>query len=98
MRKCPRCALINPDSSQRCDCGFDFRFGRADLERSRSMKAHGSTMWLGVLLLIIGVGLSGFFYLGAERGGGGYRIFIGLIIVGMILIVNGWSRRRDLKP
>lgn len=22
--KCPHCGLINPDSSQRCDCGYDF--------------------------------------------------------------------------
>jgi hypothetical protein len=22
--KCPRCGLFNPESAQRCDCGFDF--------------------------------------------------------------------------
>ena len=22
--KCPHCGLINPDTSQRCDCGYDF--------------------------------------------------------------------------
>ncbi len=22
--KCPRCGLINPDTAQRCDCGYDF--------------------------------------------------------------------------
>ena len=21
---CPACGLINPDSAQRCDCGYDF--------------------------------------------------------------------------
>lgn len=21
---CPRCGLINPESAQRCDCGYDF--------------------------------------------------------------------------
>lgn len=23
--KCPRCGLINPESAQRCDCGYDFQ-------------------------------------------------------------------------
>jgi hypothetical protein len=25
--KCPRCKLINPDTAQRCDCGYDFATG-----------------------------------------------------------------------
>jgi hypothetical protein len=29
--ECPRCGLINPESAQRCDCGYDFL--------SRSVKA-----------------------------------------------------------
>lgn len=24
MKDCPSCGLTNPDSAQRCDCGFDF--------------------------------------------------------------------------
>ena len=24
---CPRCGLINPETAQRCDCGYDFREG-----------------------------------------------------------------------
>lgn len=24
MVKCPSCGLLNPDSSQRCDCGYSF--------------------------------------------------------------------------
>ena len=26
-RTCPRCKLINPDSTVRCDCGYDFATG-----------------------------------------------------------------------
>jgi hypothetical protein len=25
---CPKCGLINPDSAQRCDCGYDFESGK----------------------------------------------------------------------
>ena len=24
---CPHCGLINPDTAQRCDCGYDFEKG-----------------------------------------------------------------------
>jgi hypothetical protein len=24
MKSCPHCSLENPDSAQRCDCGWDF--------------------------------------------------------------------------
>ena len=28
--ECPICGLLNPDSSQRCDCGFDFHSARVE--------------------------------------------------------------------
>jgi hypothetical protein len=29
MRMCPRCRLLNPDDSPKCDCGFDLTSGAA---------------------------------------------------------------------
>ena len=28
--KCPRCGLFNPESAQRCDCGYDFETRSVD--------------------------------------------------------------------
>jgi hypothetical protein len=28
MKSCPHCSLENPDSAQRCDCGWDFTSSR----------------------------------------------------------------------
>ena len=24
MRECPNCEVVNPDTAERCDCGYDF--------------------------------------------------------------------------
>ena len=24
MKECPKCEVVNPDSAERCDCGYDF--------------------------------------------------------------------------
>ena len=30
-KDCPKCGLFNPDTSERCDCGWDFRTKRVEL-------------------------------------------------------------------
>ena len=37
MRECPKCELVSPDDTIRCDCGYDFRGGSLD-SRSRIKK------------------------------------------------------------
>ena len=40
--KCPRCGLINPNTGQRCDCGYDFRINEVDPRFAKPVaKAEG---------------------------------------------------------
>jgi hypothetical protein len=41
---CPHCGLINPDSAQRCDCGYDFACGHVKQSYlERPARSHGPT-------------------------------------------------------
>jgi hypothetical protein len=45
--ECPMCGLLNPDTAQRCDCGFDFPSGTMmssllDLEELRKARGGGA--------------------------------------------------------
>lgn len=61
-KDCPICGLLNPGSTDRCECGYDFtlspalqeaRQGEAERERLRKMRAY-LRMW-GVIWLIAAV-------------------------------------------
>jgi hypothetical protein len=47
--KCPHCALENPESALRCDCGYDFASGKmassylAASKEERASRQHAST-------------------------------------------------------
>ena len=64
--KCPNCGLINPDSAQRCDCGYDFASGqvkqsylkpkpRADHEREPRTPGPGAWWLFRIIALLAGV-------------------------------------------
>ena len=70
MRACPRCALLNPENAERCDCGFRF------LENVRPMPFAGfwirflADVYDGCIALAIAIPLYYFFdkpVLGAQR-------------------------------
>ena len=52
--KCPRCGLFNPDSVQRCDCGYDFE--RETVATAEAVPRRDPTA--GVVHLLITVMLS----------------------------------------
>ena len=65
--ECPRCRLINPETTQRCDCGYDFTTKTLEEPYDRSQEADASESvhgWLKLkvaslilLLLVVGTGL-----------------------------------------
>lgn len=48
---CPRCKLINPESAQRCDCGYDFKTGK--VEKSYYSAKLPGTIKTGMIAIII---------------------------------------------
>ena len=44
---CPTCGLTNPDTAQRCDCGYDFssRTMKQPYLRPRALEGQGAERW-----------------------------------------------------
>jgi hypothetical protein len=41
MKECPKCEIVNPDTAERCDCGYDFvadAMVAGDSEAKRSIR------------------------------------------------------------
>lgn len=57
---CPRCGLINPESAQRCDCGYDFasrsvRTPYSNLRRQLPKEIKTFLILVVVLNIVIGL-------------------------------------------
>lgn len=92
-KDCPSCGLTNPGSAQRCDCGYDFlaqKISREALAARAARKSAGKTsLVLGVAMLLGGVGLT---VVGSSIEGG-FVVFYGLIVAGVIAIGRGVLER-----
>jgi hypothetical protein len=78
MRRCPRCSLISPDQSLRCQCGFDFTVDdRREIPRERDRwRAEATrTLWIGFAIATAGVIFTVAGYAGAREDGGSFLIF-----------------------
>lgn len=57
MKACPNCRLLNPDSAQSCDCGYDFVLYRFPLtdprELFRRKRGRRMTVVSFILLAVI---------------------------------------------
>jgi len=100
MRDCPRCGLVSPARSVRCQCGFQFEVDdRAAVARehgrwTRSARVH---MFGGILLAAVGAGVTALGYLTTAEHGGGYVVWYGAIVVGTVLAIRSYWRIRAIK-
>jgi hypothetical protein len=100
MRKCPRCGLLSPERSVRCECGFHFDIDDAaaalrEHERWRESARHH--LFAGLGLMMMGVVTSIVSYLAAVEKGGYYSIWIGAFIAGGTLAGRSYGRLRAIR-
>ncbi|MDA2930376.1 hypothetical protein MYX84_10595 [Acidobacteria bacterium AH-259-O06] len=72
--KCPRCGLINPDTAQRCDCGYDFEKGTVESSYYKQELPKDIKTYL-IIIVVVNVLVA----LAALMGGDPIRIVFVLI-------------------
>ena len=100
MRKCPRCGLVSPDRSVRCECGFLFDLDdRAAVLREHARWRESARAHLigGILLAGLGAGLSILSYAIATERGGFYAVWTGMMVAGCSLAIRSYVRTRAIR-
>src|SRR5579864_5023371 len=105
---CPRCGLINPETAQRCDCGYDFitksvekTYSTSSPTTTRSRIAIGSQVVALVLAggaviwgcLMVHVALNP----GASGEFGGYSVLFAAVVdmpLGLVSLVVGLAVKK----
>ncbi|MGC2831164.1 MAG: hypothetical protein WB627_12390 [Candidatus Acidiferrum sp.] len=97
MKECPHCKLENPDSAERCDCGYDFSTGSM---RSASVLDYGHpeekepTDYTGLIFAaILAPVFLLFIYLGKPDMGLAVFLVLGMI---MFAIKIRWNLRKNV--
>lgn len=67
VRECPKCRLINPPTTDQCDCGYEFGTGRVSSSSVRRQHAPPVAWLLVPIGLMVGAVLGGPLYLAAVR-------------------------------
>ena len=65
---CPHCGLINPDSAERCDCGYDFRSGEVGESLVPEPVPSVVRGWLWLCIILFALGALFNFVLAVKRG------------------------------
>lgn len=95
--QCPKCGLENPQSAQRCDCGYDFQSrlvlsSYAAASSPRKPREEGrKNMAAGAVVCIIGILVTAVTY-SAARDGQSYIIAWGAIVFGAVRFFRGLSQ------
>lgn len=90
MKKCPKCALINPPSAVLCDCGFNFAEDDPVAARLEGRAALTSGFYAGAGLAVVGGVLT---YAVRATNGGSFSPFSWLILGGVAMMARALSAR-----